>query len=273
MYDAKIVEDSVGPNRVRLTTMEVTFPRIVLAEFNTHRMFSRNSASSRAIPFAKLVERVMETPFVPEEWGTNKAGMQAGDALSGDLAIVAERIWLDARYEAVLNARKLHELGVHKQLVNRLLEPFMWHTVLVTSTEWDNFLNLRCHPDAQPQIQVASRLMKKALDEGSPRTIAEGEWHLPMITMAERETMPIEDQRWVSAGRCARLSYLTHHGTRDVQADIDLAFKLRLSGHMSPFEHQAQAVEDWSIKMHGNFRGWRQFRKTIPSEDVFGGRA
>jgi thymidylate synthase ThyX len=269
MYEAKIVKDSVGPNGIRLTTMEVTLPRIVLAEFNTHRVFSRSSASSRAIPFAKLVARVLDEPFVPEEWGTNQAGMQAGDSLSDERAELARQAWMFARDAAVEHARVLSDLGVHKQIVNRLLEPFMWHTILVTSTEWENFFGLRCHRDAQPQIQVAAKLMQDALLESQPKTLGYREWHLPMVTDADRSTMSVEDLRWVSAGRCARLSYLTHHGIRDAQADIELALKLRASGHMSPFEHQAQTLYEDNVSMYGNLRGWRQLRKSMNGEAVF----
>ena len=143
-YTARVLLDSVSPAGVRLTTLEVTFPRFVLAEFNTHRVFSRSSASSRAVPTSKLIERVEDDPVLPIEWGRNKAGMSAAELLSGDEETEAKRLWLEARDAAVMVARQLHELKVHKQALNRLLEPFLWHTVIVTSTEWENFLS--CAP-------------------------------------------------------------------------------------------------------------------------------
>ena len=181
-FDAKVLADSQSPAGYRLTTLEATFPRFVLAEFNTHRVFSRNSASSRAIPIAKQLRRVLEDPYVPIEFGSNQPGMQAGPALTGEKRDAAEHEWLHARDDAVRRvlglvtdpevaldgrrpardpaagrgrrpraAQPSEWLNVHKQVANRLLEPFMWHTVIVTATEWDNFWNLRCHPDAQPR--------------------------------------------------------------------------------------------------------------------------
>jgi len=138
-YNARVLLDSTSPAGIRLTTLEVTFPRFVLAEFNTHRLFSRNSASSRAIPTSKLIERVLKDPAIPLEWGKNKAGMSASDVLSPDLAQEAEHVWLGARDAAVANAQRLLDLDVHKQELNRLLEPFLWHTVIVSATEWKNF--------------------------------------------------------------------------------------------------------------------------------------
>ena len=268
MYKATIVLDSIAPSGVRLTTMEVTFPRIVLAEFNTHRTLSRNSASSRAIPFAKMLKSVTENPFIPEEWGANQPGMQAGDTLPADASKEAKKIWLEARDKSVDQAKKLHDMGIHKQLVNRLLEPFLWHTVLVTSTTWENFLNLRTHPDAQPQMQRAAIQMRDALNSSTPKSVGALGWHLPFVDAADRICLSEADALLVSAGRCARLSYLTHHGKRDFQEDIMLAKKLRSSGHMSPFEHQARAQMD-PFTQSGNFTGWQQYRKTIPGEDVF----
>jgi hypothetical protein len=268
MYAAKIVADSISPDGTRLTTMEVTFPRIVLAEFNTHRVFSRNSASARAIPFAVTSKRILEAPFVPEEWGSNKPGMQAGGSIADPSK--ASEVWLEARDHALDCAARLHELGVHKQLVNRLLEPFMWHTVLVTSTEWENFLNLRCHPDAQPQIQIPARMMRDALSAAEPVPRSAGDWHLPLVSDEEREGHLVAELRWISAGRCARVSYLTHYGVRDTQADIDLAFKLVAAKHMSPFEHQASPLTHGRpASTGGNLRGWMQFRKMLDGESVF----
>lgn len=301
-FDAKILADSVSPAEHRLTTLEVTFPRFVLAEFNTHRVFSRNSASSRAVPVVKQLRRVLEEPYVPIEFGSNQPGMQAGPALSGDAESVARREWLRARDDAVRHALGLlsnpelvarHEdlgqcleaiepriksaaeeenwLNVHKQVVNRLLEPFMWHTVIVTATDWDNFWNLRCHPDAQPEIRRVAELMRTAMEASEPDAVGHGEWHLPLVDAAERvEVEEVETLIKISAGRCARVSYLTHAGVRDHSADIGLHDRLVSSGHMSPLEHPARplspaelAESEWS----GNFRGWKAARKFVAGED------
>jgi len=144
---AKIVADSISAKGHRLTTMVVTFPRFILAELNTHRAFSRNSASSRAIPFQKMVKAVQENPFIPIAWQKDHKGMQGTEYLSTKYDHSGEHAWyawLEARNQAVRIAKSMNELGVTKQLCNRLLEPFMWHTAIISATDWDNFFELRC---------------------------------------------------------------------------------------------------------------------------------
>lgn len=298
-FEAKALADSVSPAGHRLTTLEATFPRFVLAEFNTHRVFSRNSASSRAIPVAKQLRRILDDPYVPIEFGSNKPGMQAGPALTGAKRDAAEAEWLQARDSAVRHvlglitspadvARfdDLHEclaaaepslkqppaewLNVHKQVANRLLEPFMWHTVIVSSTAWDNFFNLRCHPDAQPEIRLIARKMRDALERSVPTRLEPGEWHLPLVGEAEREeaSSPQELAK-IAIGRCARVSYLTHAGARDLAADVALYDRLLESGHMSPMEHVARPMRPEELQRNewsGNFQGWIAHRKLIPGE-------
>jgi thymidylate synthase ThyX len=283
-YAAKIIADSVSPDGIRLTTIEVTFPRIVLPEFNTHRVFSRNSASSRAIPIAKRIEMVEKTPYVPDEFGSNQKGMQSGAALEGEAALVARSSWLNAAECAVLHAKALADAGVHKEYANRLLEPFCWHTVVVTATEWDNFRALRCHPLATRPIRLAAELMFEAYDASSPRELHYDEWHLPYVRPDEVAQVPVSTYVRVSAARCARLSYLTQDGKRDVNADLGLYERLASAGHMSPLEHPARPAEvaDYNLALarvgvelrpenmwFGNFRGWVQHRKTIAGESVF----
>jgi thymidylate synthase ThyX len=298
-FDAKVLADSQSPAGYRLTTLEATFPRFVLAEFNTHRVFSRNSASSRAIPIAKQLRRVLEEPYLPIEFGSNQPGMQAGPALEGEKREAAEQEWLRARDDAVRRVLGLvtdpetaegdllevleqveeatrtkdrpgEWLNVHKQVANRLLEPFMWHTVIVTATEWENFWNLRCHPDAQPEIRLVAETMRAAAEASEPEDLAEDEWHLPLVRPEDHDQVgSIEDLIKISAGRCARVSYLTHAGKRDLDADIELHDRLLESGHMSPLEHPARPLttaeleeSEWS----GNFRGWFPYRKSIAGE-------
>lgn len=269
-YEVKILRDSVSPEGARLTTMEVTLPRIVLAEFNTHRMLSRNSASSRAIPVEKQIERVRADPFIPISWGKNGKGMQACEELGETSQEICRIIWLGARDQAVKAATRLLDRGVHKQITNRLLEPFMWHTIIVSATEWENFFALRCHPDAQPEIREAAVRMREARDASSPEKLLDHEWHLPLIREDEDLASYDLDKRCkISIGRCARVSYLTHDGKRDPDADIALCDRLRESGHMSPLEHVATPEPGrW-----GNFVGWKQYRQLVPGESVFGGAA
>jgi thymidylate synthase ThyX len=268
--NVNVVLDSIAPSQARLTTLEVTMPRFLLAQFNTHRSFSRNAASSRAIPTTKMLERIQQHPFVPQEWGTNQRGMQAGPSLDDAGAEEARKAWLACRDDTIRSVQRLHELGVHKQLANRLLEPFMWVTVIVSATEWANFFNLRLHEDAQPELQTVARLMAAALDESTPRPVPEGAWHLPYIQESERAELPLEVQQQCSVARCARVSYLTHDGKRDIQKDQELYERLLGGsgfGHWSPFEHVATprpgAQPD---PREGNFRGWVQYRKTFANE-------
>jgi thymidylate synthase ThyX len=259
-FSARVLLDSISPAGVRLTTMEVTFPRFVLSEFNTHRQFSRNSSSARAIPTSKMLERVENDPVIPVEWGRNKKGMSAEEELSHDEQALAQAQWLVARDAALDSVRELVKLQVHKQVVNRLLEPFLWHTVIVTATEWDNFFQLRLAPNAQPEIRVAAQHMKRAYDESTPTVVGIGEWHLPLVQDDER-TLDIETQKQISAARCARVSYLTHAGTRSIEADLELFTRLKTDRHLSPFEHVATPSQDGDF--HANFRGWVQMRKEI----------
>lgn len=309
-HAAEILAASLSPIGMRLTTFEVTFPRIILSEFNTHRMFSRNSASSRAIPVEKMIKRVMEDPYIPSSWGKNQKGMQAGEDVDPTAARYAKLEWLLARDDAVHRAQRLLDFGIHKQLTNRLLEPFMWHTVIVTATEWDNFFHLRNNAQAHPDIQIIARMMQELYEKHVPEKLAYDDWHLPLIGPEDTDAAfeanlqggnSKDLQRLlakVSVARCARVSYLTHDGKRDIQADLDLHDRLLESGHLSPFEHVARpATEDdaeiaavrWADCAYtpgeghsfdpryegwfGNLRGWVQYRKHIPNEhDILGAR-
>lgn len=274
MYSAKIIADSVSRHGQRLTTMEVVFPRMVLAEFNTHRVFSRNSASSRAIPVEKQLRKIKEQPFVPEYWGANQSGMQAEAELIAEAKDAALDEWLAARDSAVAHVEKLLAIGLHKQLANRILEPFMWHTVIVTATEWSNYFALRANEMAQPEIRKVSELMQTAYEASTPKQLSDDEWHLPLIQAEEYDGVfeKSDDARMISAARCARVSYLTHEGKRDLSADIVLYDRLTSGGHMSPLEHVARPLTEDELsggEFRGNFRGWMQLRKLVPNEDDY----
>jgi thymidylate synthase ThyX len=305
VFEAKILADSVSPANVRLTTFEVTFPRIVLAEFNTHRVFSRNSASSRAIPVENRIKRVRKDPYIPTSWGKNQKGMQAAEEFTGHESDLCKREWLAARDSAVRQAERLQELGLHKQLTNRLLEPFMWHTCIVTATEWSNFFHLRNNAMAQPEIQIPARMMQQLYESNEPEKLDYGEWHLPLVGQEDYDKAFEDNPKFrqgfatkqeaeddhelrdlmikISVGRCARVSYLTHDGKRDPAADIALHDSLLAAGHMSPFEHVARPTTlaypvdqgpfytDEARMWSGNLRGWTSYRKLIPHEhDILG---
>jgi thymidylate synthase ThyX len=279
-YHAKILLDSIGPSGKRITTWELRYPRFVHAELMTHRLFSRNSASSRAIPNEKLIAQVIENPAMPVFWGRNQSGMQAREELVGDDLQRAIETWIQGRDAAVALSRQLAASGLHKQIANRVIEPWMFITVIVTATEFDNWFAQRDHPDAQPEIAWVAKDMLALYQESSPWLLQAGYWHLPFVTSFRDlpidesvNRLSIEEKKLVSVGRCARVSYLTHDGKRDPQADIDLAKKLMSQnpGHWSPFEHVAQAME--KAEPSGNFIGWKQFRKEFANEHVGGVRA
>ena len=297
---AKIIADSISPDGIRLTTMLLRYPRFVHAEFMTHRVFSRNASSSRAIPIEKMIQAVIDDPAMPIHWGKNQKGMQAAQELSIDEQRQAMRGWMEAMMEAVDNARMLNDLGLHKQIVNRVLEPFSHITVVVTATEWNNFLHLRDHEDAQPEIAELARCVRVELELNDPTPLAYGEWHLPFVTQGDVENvvtylqkgritrdMPSLAERFeilckLSTARCARTSYLTHDKQNPLLED-DIALYERLVGssplHASPTEHQATpdfvlgSGDDgeifWSNPTgHGNLTGWNQHRKMLPNENV-----
>lgn len=260
---ATVIADSTSPDGVRLTTIEATIHRFVLAEVNTHRTMSRNSSSSRAIPVARQVQRVVDDPAIPIEFGANQPGMQAGAPLAGAEREAAEDAWLAARDATVAAVGRLGELGVHKQVTNRLLEPFMWHQVILSATDWRGFWDQRCSPLAQPEIRVAAEAMRAAYDASTPVQLDEGEWHTPYVRPDEAG-LPLATRKRISAARCARVSYLTHDGRRDVPADEQLYERLVTADppHWSPLEHVARPLTDDDAPM-GNFRGWRQLRHDI----------
>lgn len=264
--DATIIADSISESGDRLTTMQLKFHRFILPEFNTHRVFSRNASSSRAIPVTKMIEQVETNPAMPIHWGKNQPGMQAKEELNAVDQLVATSLWHKAAECAADIAERMILLGLHKQVVNRILEPFQHIHVVVTSTEWANFFGLRCHPDAQPEMQALACAMREALNGSTPIPRANGEWHLPYVTDEEREKHPLTYLRDMSAARCCRVSYLKHDGTNpDIKDDLLLCEKLKSSRpiHASPFEHVATPLPDGDAELWGNFYGWMQYRKVI----------
>lgn len=267
MYSAKILLDSVNPVGVRLTSFEITYPRFVHSELLTHRVFSRNSSSSRAIPVQKMFEQVLKDPVIPIYWGKNQKGMQAEVEIPGEDQKLALAAWLKGRDQAIVLGQSLLDLKLHKQIVNRVLEPWMWITVIVTGTDWDNFYNLRDNSEAQPEIQKIAKMMYSFHQDSIPTPLKSGEWHLPFILPEDRKDLSQEDLVKVCVGRCARVSYLTHDGRKDYQADLSLYQSLLEDGHMSPMEHAA--ISTTSLERLGNFRGWMQHRKLISNEACF----
>lgn len=273
---ATVIADSVNEDGDRLTTMEVQGHRFILSEFNTHRRFSRNSASSRAIPFGKQIERMDKLGLAyPLAWPAEQRGMQGGEELSDELIRSARDAWDQAARVNVQVAQALNSAGVHKSVVNRLLEPFMWHKIIVSSTEWENFFSQRCSPLAQPEIRVLAERMREALHESTPVVLPYGEWHTPYIDettldqirdgFSRKEHVKVAIR--VSAARCARVSYLTHNGIRDLSADIELYNRLTSADppHWSPLEHVATPSYPDEGPVN-NFTGWTQLRRLAAEE-------
>ncbi len=296
----------------RLTTFKLRYPRFIHAELMTHRVFSRNASSSRAIPVKRLIEDIRRDPAMPIHWGRNQPGMQAREEHDAPVELhameergdfdglilyhevaqsyTAVETWLEAMEFAILHAEAFDKAGYHKQIVNRLLEPFSHINVVLTASMLDNFFHLRRHPDAQPEIKVLADAMWEAMQASRPDELFVDDWHLPFVTQGdtvemvdggngnvleiERDLMHLQR---ISVARCARVSYETHDG-RVPTADEDLKLYDRLVGsaplHASPAEHQATPLHpsDHFARRQG-FGGnlgpeWVQFRKTLPHENV-----
>ena len=260
MITAKIIKDSIHSGN-RLTTLELEYPRYIHSELMTHRVFSRNAQSSRAIPVERMIQMVEESKWYPI-FMMNKKGMAASDHISIYDIDDAQFWWDAAKEDAITAATKLMEVGVHKQIVNRLLEPFSTIKVVLSSTSFDNFFNLRLAEGAQQEIQELAYKMREAIDSSVPSSLDIGQWHLPYIR-EEEEELPTSKQVALSAARCARVSYLTHDGVRDLDKDYTLHDQLVSEKHMSPTEHQA--TPGISDRHYGNFKGWIQYRQHLES--------
>ena len=253
-----------------ITTFELVYPRIIHAELLTHRLFSRNTASSRAVPVKKMIERVENMLFVPEYWGKNQSGMQAYQEIDSTVAEEARLLWIEAATNALDSSRKLADLKVHKQLANRLTEPFQYIQVVLTSTCFRNWFRLRDHEAAQPEIRALAQSMKVAYEDYTADELVPGEWHLPYVypygEHEEEALFTLEKKQLMSVARCARVSYFLRDGGRsDPSKDVVLARRLLNELHMSPFEHPACATPNKC--MIGNFNGFMQLRKFIMGEN------
>lgn len=300
LITAKIIADSMSPDGIRMTTMEIEYPRFILAELNTHRMLSKNSASSRAIPVTAMHEHIKANTAAPVFWGKNQAGMKAKEELQGSDKSMAQYVWAKARDSAIEFSRDLNDLGSHKQITNRITEPWMIMKTVISGTEWKNFFYLRDHPDAQPEIAVLASKMREAYNASTPNELQPGEWHLPYVATARYvptgelqyfdenfDRISLEDARIVSASCCAQVSYRKNDDSLEKARKIYSQLIESVPAHASPVEHQATPMnsltvssyepENWAVQgvshmdgnynfWSGNLRGWVQFRKLIPNE-------
>lgn len=295
---AKILADSVSPGGTRMTTMEIEYPRFILAELNTHRMLSKNSASSRAIPVKTMHEHIRNHPATPVHWGKNQPGMQAKVELTDNDLADAKFIWRRAMDDAIHWAWALADrVGLHKQIANRITEPWMTMKTVISGTEWRNFFWLRAHADAQPEIHKLAVAMWDAYNASTPQHLQPGEWHVPYVntlrdssgtliyTDSNGEPISAETARIISASCCAQVSYRKNDDSIEKAQKIFDQLIHSQPCHASPVEHQATPMDEpnWEYGSEywdpgithqsrdgdlwsGNLRGWIQHRKLIPGE-------
>jgi hypothetical protein len=305
MIKAEIIEHSISPSGVEIITWVLEYPRFIHSEFMTHRVFSRNSASSRAIPIERMIQTIEENPAMPIHWGKNQAGMQAKEELQCGERIAAQEEWMHAMTSAVQHSRNLHELGVHKQIANRVTEPYQHMKVVMTTTEDTNWYWLRDHPDAQPEIGGVpgglAKVMREAYKTSEPMPLLPGMWHLPFVKTLqtrvngvysqyfydeEDNLISLEQAKMISASCCAQVSFRRQDGSLE---KAEVIYKRLIESepcHASPVEHQALCFDDLDPNISyspftwpegvthmdkngelwsGNFRGWIQHRQLIPN--------
>lgn len=301
---ATVICDSISEQGIRLTTFEIEYPRIVMSEFNTMRAISKNSSSSRAIPVSKMLEHTKNINLKPIYFGSKKSGMQAGDELQGNMLDKVKGLWEEALDYASYYSETLDRLGVAKEVTNRLVEPFQLVKVVCTATDWDNFFNLRLHPDSDPNICMLAYKMYEAMEESKPYELKQGEWHLPFVNVGwngkgemsyfdeDFNSVELEQAIRLSASSCASVSYRTEGMTLEKADKIfDMLIKAEVV-HSSPLEHCAtpvkpkfnelgkvrvncsepQSWEDGVTHMNkqgdlcsGNLRGFIQYRHLLPN--------
>ena len=267
-----------GGNAPPLYTIRWRCPRIIHGEIMTHRVFSRNARSSRAVPVMTMINEVRNAPFIPWHWTKNKRGMQGTDPLTPDEEARAVAVWLEARDAAVSAAMTMtdpNDLNIHKQIPNRMLEPYSWIDVLITANQWANFTWLRDHKAAEHHLQDLARLVASAIDAATVQELDAGEWHLPYIAADDLKCGDDGLMRHLSAARCARISYAPFDGDASINREIE-RYEMLVSDdriHASPMEHQATpdtlSCGKWDHpELHGNLIGWIQARKLIPNHDM-----
>ena len=279
-FNVKIIRDSVNQYDNRLITFQIRYPRFIHSEVMTHREFSRNASSSRAIPVNKIIATIQDDPVYPSFWGKNQPGMSANEELSQNEIIIARDIWERAMKSAISYAEEMVKLGVHKQITNRILEPYSHISVILSSTNWNNFFALRRHKDAQPEIKILADKMYEIMKLSNPTLLERGQWHLPYVTQDDWNICnDISVLKKVSTARCGRVSYLNHEGkVPTIDEDIKLYERLVVRTnddpiHASPAEHQAtpdyMKEDGWNQPwLQGNFTGYIQHRKTIKGEYI-----
>lgn len=259
---ATVICDSISEQGVRLTTFEIEYPRFIHSEVMTHRNLSKNSSSSRAIPVNKMLNQIEDNMAMPIYWGKNKSGMQAVEEVSKFDEVKSVLAWERSFYHIKERVEDMLDLGLHKQVPNRLTEPFQMMKVVITGTDFDNFFNLRIHKDAQPEICMLAYKMYQAMQESEPYLLKDGQWHLPYCHVSYQgeydlysmlyydeevdhtceHIMTLEEAIKYSAASCASVSYRTDNMTLEKADKIfDMLIKAEVI-HSSPFEHLATPI-------------------------------
>lgn len=274
--DAVVICHSQSPDDEELITVEVNFNRSILAQVNTHRILSRNYQSSRAVPVEKMLEQVRNNPALPVSWGKNRRGMVAGGELDTPVEVYTteihgkcskEEAWKHFAKESATHAEDLHKAGYHKQIVNRLLEPFMWTKGVITATKqgWESVFKLRCHSHAQPEFQALANIIKERIEQSTPVKKEWGEYHLPYVN----DPVDIEEAIKLSCSCCAQVSYRVLDQSYEKARKVYDMLNLPIEGaeqedppHFSPTEHIAKVVP---YGMSGNFNSYSfyQYRKAL----------
>lgn len=257
MQSVKVIQASENAyTGTKVITFELEYERYIHAEIMTHRMFSRNAQSSRAVPVKKAIEANKEY-VKPVVWGANKSGMSSTEELEGLQLEQAKAMWEVAAEHAFVCASRLADIGLHKQFSNRITEPFSHIKVVVTATEWDNFFWLRIDPDAaQPEIVALAQKMKDAYDSANFTLLGHGEWHVPYISRKELsdgsvgyfdsagDNISIDDALKISASCCAQVSYRNLNDTKEKAIEIYDRLFFGPKPHLSPTEHQCMAFDN-----------------------------
>lgn len=286
---AKVIQHSVSAyTDTEIITYELEYPRYIHSEFMTHRLFSRNAASSRAIPTKSMIEQILKHDVEFVHYGRNQPGMQADQELSEEEKQVVLGYWKSARNTAIEMAENMANLGAHKQIVNRCLEPWMLMKVVMTTTSLENWDELRAHKDAQPEIQTLAKMMQAAKAQSEPLELLNGQWHMPYV---DREfvdgelvygNLTLEEAKMTSASCCAQVSYRKNDDSLEKAKSIYDRLINSRPQHASPVEHQATPIyyrndysksENWQLgithmdrnhRLHsGNFKDWIQLRQTL----------
>lgn len=295
---ARVIVDSVASTcGTRLLTYELEYPRFIHGEVLTHKMLSKNSASSRAIPVEKMLDLILNNPAMPVHWGKNQSGMSAREELAGSTLEGVKASWIAAMKDAVSFTKVLLGLGLHKQISNRICEPWQRMKTVMTGTEWANFFHLRNHPDAQPEFHELARVMQLAYEQSQPQVLQPGQWHLPYVstivgsdgsvtyTTGDGDVLTEDDALKISAACCAQVSYRRLDDTLAAAKRIFSRLIESEPAHASPVEHQGKVMlnqlsfgstDEWEpgvthMRRDGslwsaNFRGWIQARQLIANE-------